>query len=194
MAAAGMGMHRHSVARDESELGNRLVESLALGGATRGTLIELFIDGREFTVLVVCQALNACGLEAYPAVEMCYQPATPAEERILFHGHRDTSSPHAPVRSHGQTNPHCVYNIAPPELQERLRDTAARAFTAVGGIGYGRVDMRMDSAGRIYVLEVNANCSLSREEPTIAHALAQHGQDIVGLIAMILAEAESHHA
>ena len=36
-----------------------------------------------------------------------------------------------------------------------------RAYTVTGCCGYARVDMRMDTGGRVYVLEVNPNPDIS---------------------------------
>jgi D-alanine-D-alanine ligase-like ATP-grasp enzyme len=58
-----------------------------------------------------------------------------------------------------------VYWYAPASelVQERIKEVARKAFLAVQGSGYGRVDIRtatMDSEDPI-VLEVNANCGIS---------------------------------
>ena len=44
-----------------------------------------------------------------------------------------------------------------PELAEQISQVAAAAFRAVGGRGYGRVDMRLDENDLPCVLEVNCN-------------------------------------
>jgi D-alanine-D-alanine ligase len=44
-------------------------------------------------------------------------------------------------------------------------DISWAAYEAVGGRGYGRVDLRQDSeTGEIHVLEVNAQCGISEDE------------------------------
>src|SRR5438132_1635070 len=50
----------------------------------------------------------------------------------------------------------CPANVE-PELARQISAVALRAFRAVGGRGYGRVDMRLDEAGKPCVLEVNCN-------------------------------------
>ena len=47
-----------------------------------------------------------------------------------------------------------------PELDARLRQTAKALFLALGGVSYGRCDLRVDEAGTPWVLEMNANCGL----------------------------------
>jgi D-alanine-D-alanine ligase len=49
-----------------------------------------------------------------------------------------------------------------PALAARIGDVALRAFRAVGGWGYGRVDMRLDEDEVPRVLEVNCNPLLDR--------------------------------
>ena len=44
-----------------------------------------------------------------------------------------------------------------PVLAATIADTAVRAFRAVGGWGYGRVDIRLDQDSVPRVLEVNCN-------------------------------------
>jgi D-alanine-D-alanine ligase len=46
-----------------------------------------------------------------------------------------------------------------------LKKISVDAYKAVGGTGYGRIDIRMDArSGKLYVLEVNAQCGLSEDE------------------------------
>jgi len=46
-----------------------------------------------------------------------------------------------------------------------ISKTSWDAYVAVGGKGYGRVDLRLDAAtGKLYVLEVNAQCGISEDE------------------------------
>src|SRR3712207_8850992 len=51
-------------------------------------------------------------------------------------------------------------------LAERLTEASARTFAALGGSGYGRCDLRVDDAGRVYLLEINPNCAVRSEEHT----------------------------
>ena len=65
------------------------------------------------------------------------------------------------------TEPFYRYALAAPQLQGPLGDLAVRAFLALSGTGYARVDIRMEArTGVLYVLEVNANCGLSGDEET----------------------------
>jgi D-alanine-D-alanine ligase len=50
-------------------------------------------------------------------------------------------------------------------LAKRIKEISWAAYEAVGGRGYGRVDLREDKVtGEIHVLEVNAQCGISEDE------------------------------
>ena len=54
------------------------------------------------------------------------------------------------------------YDCPPEADQPLVKEVAQAAYIAVDGTGYGRVDLRMDNkTGKLYVLEVNANCGFS---------------------------------
>jgi D-alanine-D-alanine ligase-like ATP-grasp enzyme len=48
-----------------------------------------------------------------------------------------------------------------PQKSKKIIRLGYSAFKAIGGRGYGRVDMREDSSGRLFVLEVNPNPDIS---------------------------------
>ena len=53
----------------------------------------------------------------------------------------------------------------PRTLAKRVKEVSWAAYEAVGGRGYGRVDLRQDAeSGELYVLEVNAQCGISEDE------------------------------
>jgi D-alanine-D-alanine ligase len=63
---------------------------------------------------------------------------------------------------------------------------------AVGGTGYGRLDIRMDKVtGKLYMLEVNAQCGLSEDEDhtSIGAILRYAGKSFSGLVRNIINDA-----
>ena len=59
------------------------------------------------------------------------------------------------------------YNYITPEksLHKSIMQLSWDAYVATRGTGYTRVDIRMDKhSGKLYVLEVNAQCGLSEDE------------------------------
>ncbi|HTA44045.1 MAG TPA: SET domain-containing protein-lysine N-methyltransferase [Bryobacteraceae bacterium] len=127
---------------DESALECVLGRTIAEFGAA---LIEEFIEGREFTVLVA-EPRNA-GEDAWALdpVEFLFPPGESFK-------HFDLKwKDYAAMRT-------CV--VSDPVLADRLQDASALTFAALSGSGYGRCDIRMDSAGTIYMLEINPNCGV----------------------------------
>ena len=148
-SGGSVGIDLGSVVADEIALRVRLVRVCATYGEA---LVEQFIDGREITVGVVDLAR---GVRAFPPLEVVFGEAFPAHRGIrTFETKYDT---HSPLYHGFQLD--CPADL-PPALDRRLRTLSRRAWQAVCGRGYGRVDFRLDAAGRPFALEVNANCSL----------------------------------
>lgn len=188
ISADGIGMTRHSVVGSSAELRTALAAVGEGGYLTRRPFVEQFVAGREMSVLVVGDHRVPDQLCTFPPVECVFDERIPVRERILFKGHRsfdpfgDRLAEGAPAR--------VDYRIAPEHLHAKLAGVAALAYNSVGGVGYARVDLRVqDSDGAVFVLEVNANCSLSRDELSIAPALAAVGCDFSRFVSMILGEA-----
>jgi D-alanine-D-alanine ligase len=84
------------------------------------------------------------------------------------------------------------YMAAPTAIDEAAQALSWAAYAAVGGRGYGRVDLRMDEAtGALHVLEVNAQCGLSEDEnyTSIGAILRLAGRPFAGLVQDILVDA-----
>lgn len=95
-------------------------------------LMEEEIEGSEATVGILDG-------EALPVVEVC-----PVD------GHFDYNHKY----SKGMTKYYCPARFG-DELNSKIKSEALRAFNAIGARDYGRVDLRIDRMGNIYVLEVN---------------------------------------
>lgn len=89
-------------------------------------------------------------------------------------------------------SPEYVTKSVPAVLEAPLRAEVERvarsAFLALGGSGYGRVDMRLDVHGQPCVIDVNPNNDL-HPEAGLAIAAASVGLDYRALIGSILAHA-----
>lgn len=128
-----------------------------------GIFVEEFIKGREFTTLVVGSSTHPETLRFYPPVERVFHSSLPDTERFLsFDRLWETYDYETPLPDKGD-----LYNYYEPEyeLVSGLKEISFKAFQSVGGMGYGRLDIRMDQeTGKFYVLEVNAQCGLSEDE------------------------------
>ena len=57
------------------------------------------------------------------------------------------------------------YQEVDATLSIAIQELSLAAYKSVGGTGYTRVDIRMDEkTGRLFILEVNAQCGLSEDE------------------------------
>ncbi|HEY6339905.1 MAG TPA: hypothetical protein VIY49_00305 [Bryobacteraceae bacterium] len=108
-------------------------------------LVEEFIEGREFTVLVA-EARDARELAwALAPVEFLFPEGESFKHFDLKWKDYDRMTTRA---------------VTEEPLASRLREAAALTFAALNGTGYGRCDMRMDAAGNIFVLEINPYCGV----------------------------------
>ena len=110
-----------------------------------GALIEEFIEGREFDVLVVENADDPAAPFAYRPAEFLFPPSESFKHYDLKWVHYDSLK--------------CV-PCDDPVLAVRLQAMAKKMFVALNGSGYGRCDFRMDAHGELYLLEINPNCGI----------------------------------
>lgn len=122
---------------------------------------EQFIDGREFNISVLEQDGQPYVL---PVAEMTFIDYPLGKPRIVGYAAKwDEDAPeyHATQRSF-------------PDLSEgdgeALRRVVRKCWQIFGLKGYARVDIRVDSAGTPWVLEINANPCLSRDAGFVAAA------------------------
>jgi D-alanine-D-alanine ligase-like ATP-grasp enzyme len=115
---------------------------------------EMFIQGREFTVLVTGD--DRSGVKVFDGAERCFNKNLPWHKQLL------TFDLYWAVGKSAADAPHYWYQRAPDEDQPALHKIARDAYVAMDGSGYGRVDIRQDArTGVFYVLEVNAQCGFS---------------------------------
>lgn len=117
------------------------------------TLVEEYIDGREFNVGL----LGNENVETLEPVELLFDEG----EKIFTYEDKMNTSGRTIVRK-------CPPDIS-NELSDSLKELAIRTFNALGCYDSARVDFRVDSKGRAYVLEVNSMASLS---PTASYVFA----------------------
>ncbi|MFO7695169.1 MAG: hypothetical protein R6V57_18950 [Vicinamibacterales bacterium] len=159
-----------------------------------GVFAERFVDGPEFTVFVIGGGRAPRGARAYPPVQRLFHSALPPHERFLSYDRYWSEYKEEPRLPEGE--PFYRYGIAPAHLRPRLADLAERAFVALEGTGYGRVDIRLEErTDTLFVLEVNANCGLSGDrETSVGEMLCLAGIPVQQLVLEILREAYDRHA
>jgi D-alanine-D-alanine ligase len=143
---AGTGLDRESVVISKRAL--RLKVREILHTYHQPALAQRFLPGREFNVGIV----GGSRLRALPLAEVDYS-ALPADiPPIMSYAAKWLEN----TTEYQKTRVLCPAGVE-PELARRISSVAVQAFRAVGGRGYGRVDMRLDEFNEPFVLEVNCN-------------------------------------
>lgn len=155
-----------------------------------GLFVEQFITGPEFTSFVVGSVTNSKACIVYPPIERIFHESLPEEEKFLsFDRLWEIYEDEKPMP--GDENFY-DYHKPEPALIKGLEQISLEAYTAVGGMGYGRLDIRMDkNTGKLYMLEVNAQCGLSEDEDytSIGAILRYADKTFSDLIRMIIQDA-----
>ncbi|PZR29497.1 MAG: hypothetical protein DI535_01945 [Citrobacter freundii] len=167
VSGGSMGVSVKNVVYTDAELKER-VKELAEGYRgwnllADGLIVEQFITGPEFTTFVVGSSTSPKKCEVFTGVERIFHESLPDEEKFLsFDRLWEIYEDEKPMP--GNENFY-NYQKAPVSLENQLREITLQAYQSVGGMGYGRLDIRMDkSTGKLYMLEVNAQCGLSEDE------------------------------
>lgn len=198
VSAGSMGLTVKNVVSTEKEF-EAIVNEMRNGYRgwkldTGGIFVEEFVNGREFTTLVVGSSTKPKSLRCYTPIERVFHESLPEKEQFLsFDRLWETYDTEKPIEAEG-----FLYNYkqADEELIETLKEISIKAFRSVGGMGYGRLDIRMDkNTGKFYVLEVNAQCGLSEDEnyTSIGAILRFDGKSFTHLIVEILEDAVARY-
>ena len=133
------GMFRESRVDTPERLAEQVERVCTEFGAAR---MEEFIVGKEYNVLVVDNPDDSDNPIAYPPAELVFPPG---EE----FWHTDVKWDY--------NVPFDFKEVTDPELIARLQDIAIRMYKAIGGVAYGRCDVRMNEQGELFILEINPN-------------------------------------
>ncbi len=167
VSGGSMGLGVKNVVNNDEEL--KLIVGEIFKGyrgwnlAFGGIVAEQFIAGPEFTSLIIGSHLQKEKSIIYPPIERIFHSALKEEEKFLsFDRLWETYHTENPI---GENEDFYNYHAPDASLIAAIDQLSWDAYSAVGGTGYGRIDIRMDSAtGKMYVLEVNAQCGLSEDE------------------------------
>jgi D-alanine-D-alanine ligase len=140
-AGDSLGVDEYSLANTKEELQKKV--SLIINEFDE-LLIEEYIAGREFTVLV---AANAYGktCTAFKPVEFIFPEGNKFKTYAL-----KTSELH----------PDANIPVVDESLDKQLRNAAQKIFKAFNGVGYARLDFRMNEKNELFFLEINFTCSV----------------------------------
>jgi D-alanine-D-alanine ligase len=139
---------------------------------------ERFIAGRELNVALIG---TAAGPRVLPVAEIRFEDYPPGKPQIVGYA----AKWHAASPEYTQT----VRSFAvEPSLAGVAATAALQCWETFALSGYARVDFRVDEAGRLWVLEINANPCLS-PDAGFAAALEVAQVQFVSALDWILADA-----
>jgi D-alanine-D-alanine ligase len=158
--------------------------------ATDGIIAESFIEGPEYTVMIVGSHHQPEFAKIYPPVERVFHASLPEQEKFLsFDRLWEIYEEESPMPSEENFY---EYQLGDPAIQMDIQKVSWEAYAAVNGTGYTRVDVRVDKhTGQPHVLEVNAQCGISEDEnfTSIGAILKYANQSFTELIIHIINDA-----
>jgi D-alanine-D-alanine ligase len=155
-----------------------------------GLFAEQYITGPEFTTFITGSANDVANCVVYEPVERVFHKSLPDTEKFLsFDRLWEIYDDESPMP---QNENFYEYQPVKPSLIPALKKISMDAYKAVGGRGYTRIDIRMDAkTGKLYMLEVNAQCGLSEDEnyTSIGAILKVSGRTFTEIMVEILKDA-----
>ncbi|MEZ5014356.1 MAG: SET domain-containing protein-lysine N-methyltransferase [Chitinophagales bacterium] len=177
-AGDSLGVDRDSLVHDADALQQKVDRLLS---EYTEVLVEEYIAGREFTVLVVADAEDPTQAFAYAPVEYIFPEGNTFKTYAL-----KTSALH----------PDANVRVDDPVLAAELQHAAKRIFHGFSGVGYARLDFRMNKRKEIFFLEINFTCSVfypADYAGSADHILLLDGAGQDGFLRAIIAEGLARH-
>lgn len=191
VSGGSMGLGIKNVVKNDAEL-KEIIKKMFDGYrgwnlATDGIIAESFIAGNEYTTLIVGSYNSPELADIYNPVERVFHSSLPEEEKILsFDRLWEIYEEESQMPDEGNFY---EYEKPDPTLIDEIKKISWDAFVATKGQGYTRVDLRRDKiSGKIFVLEVNAQCGLSDDEDytSIGAILRLSGKNFTQLVKEII--------
>ena len=176
-AGDSLGIDEHSLVNNVRQLESKMKAILK---EYDDVLVEEYIAGREFTVLV---AANTDGRScvSFKPIEYIFPVGREYKTYAL-----KTSELH----------PNCNVPVSDSKIEKQLRAAAEQIFMAFGGVGYARMDFRMNKKKEIHFLEINFTCSAFYEngyEGSADYILNNDRAGKSGFLKQIIVEGIARH-
>jgi D-alanine-D-alanine ligase-like ATP-grasp enzyme len=172
-AGDSLGIDQHSLVHNLDELKEKCALIIEEYGPL---LVEEYIQGREFTVMLVASADDTKTCTIFKPVEYIF----PAGFEFKTYSLKTSEL-------HPEANIAC--NDA--ELETRLKDAAMKIFQGFDGAGYARLDFRVNEKNEIFFLEINFTCSVFYKdgyEGSADYILKMDGTGQAEFLKMIISE------
>lgn len=172
-AGDSLGIDERSLVNNGAELVNKVDQ---LTEAFNEVLVEEYVDGREFTVLVAANAESPKTCTLFTPVEYVFPP------NRKFKTYAAKTS---------ELHPECNQPVRDEVLATGLKEAARRIFLSFSGVGYARLDFRINADGELYFLEINFTCSVfytEGYEGSADYILKADGIGQAGFLRHIIAE------
>jgi D-alanine-D-alanine ligase len=179
---ASVGVEASNVVHDFAQLRARVGQMIP--EFNQPVLIERYIAGREVNAAVFGSGDEA---RVLPLHEIDFSAMPAGRPHIVTYAGK-WDEHHI---DYAGTKP--VQMQVDPQLQAAIEKTALATYRALGLRDFGRVDLRIDAAGRPWVIDVNPNCDLSRDAG-YARAARVAGMEYAELVGRICEMAWRRHA
>ncbi|MEP7107558.1 MAG: SET domain-containing protein-lysine N-methyltransferase [Ferruginibacter sp.] len=144
-------------------------------------LVEEYIRGREFTVMIAANPGHKKTAITFKPVEYIF----PAGNQFKTYALKTS-----------ELHPNANIPVKDPEIELQLREAAQRIFRSFNGVGYARLDFRMNDKGELFFLEINFTCSVFYKdgyEGSADYILKHDGFGQANFLRHIIAEGISRH-
>lgn len=176
-AGDSLGVDEHSLVHNKIELQQKCISILEEYGPL---LVEEYIAGREFTVLVAANTdVHSCTV---------FRPV----EYLFPEGRKFKTYALKTSELHPDCNVPCNDDVS----DNQLRSATEKIFKGFNGVGYARLDFRMNEKGEIFFLEINFTCSVFYKdgyEGSADFILKYDGIGQSGFLRHMIAEGISRH-
>ncbi|MBK6936141.1 MAG: SET domain-containing protein-lysine N-methyltransferase [Chitinophagaceae bacterium] len=176
-AGDSLGVDEHSLVHNKIELQQKCISILEEYGPL---LVEEYITGREFTVLVAANT-DEHSCTVFRPIEYVFPEGKAFKTYSL-----KTSELH----------PDCNVPCTDERLDKQLRSATEKIFKGFNGVGYARLDFRVNNNDEVYFLEINFTCSVFYKdgyEGSADYILKFDGIGQAGFLRHMIAEGIARH-
>jgi hypothetical protein len=173
-AGDSLGIDEQSIVHNAAELRAKIN---AIAPEYAPLLVEEYIAGREFTVMLAAAPGGHAGeAVVFEPVEYIF----PAGKSFKTYSLKTS-----------ELHPESNIPVSDPAIAAQLKAAALAIFNGFDGVGYARLDFRMNKNGELFFLEINFTCSVfySQGYEGSADYILQHdGYGQTNFLKLIVAE------